>query len=82
MLSLKDILKVGRLLDQTGEPRPGFLHDGTDNLEGQGKSVQTGAQLINTGSAEPEDGVETKSVKLSLEYEEDPKTGEVRVVQR
>ncbi len=81
MLSLKHILKVGRLFDQTGEPRPGFLHDEVDNLEGQGIAVQPGA-LTSAEKGRLVGTSETKSVRVSLDYVEDLKTGDVRIVQR
>lgn len=81
MLTLKHILKVGRLLDETGEPRPGFLHDEADNLEGQGSAVEPGA-LTSPTSVRSEFTGEVKSVEVSLDYEEDPKTGDIRIVQR
>lgn len=81
MLSLKHILKVGRLLDETGEPRPGFLHDETDNLEGQGSAVELGP-IIPPAPLQREFTGEVKSVRVSLDYEEDPETGDVRIVQR
>jgi hypothetical protein len=82
MLSLNDILRVGRLLDQTGEPRPGFLHDETDNLEGQGTSFELGA--IPSRAAVPgcNSKAAEKSVHVTLDYEEDPNTGDFRIVQR
>ena len=83
MLTVKQILKIGRLLDQTGEPRPGFLHDDTDNFEGQGSALEHGAipncasvplQAANSGSE--------KSVKITLEYQLDETTGDVRLIAR
>jgi hypothetical protein len=80
MLSIEDILKVGRLFDQTGEPRPGFLHDETDNFEGQSTAIQPAA-LNAARKTSPRLGP-TRSVNVLLEYEEDAKTGDVRIVQK
>jgi len=82
MLSLKHILKVGRLLEQSGEPRPGFLHDEVDNFEGQGTSVQPGALTSTTKVACGREQGQMKSLTVSLDYEIDRKTGDVRIVQR
>jgi hypothetical protein len=80
MLTLNDILKVSRLLDQTGEPRPGFLHDEADNLEGQGTEIQPGA--LPSPSPSNSGHVEDIVVSVVLDYESDPKTGDIRIVQR
>ena len=80
MLTVKQILKIGRLLDQTGEPRPGFLHDDTDNFEGQGSALEHGA-IPNCASA-PRDANSwaEKSVRITLEYQLDETTGDVRLI--
>ena len=72
MLTLQEILKASRMLEQTGEPRPGYLHDGADNLEGQG-TVAQGA-LVSDGEDMP--------VTITLGYEIDEENGDLRIVQK
>ncbi len=82
MLTREYILKVARLLDQTGEPRPGFLHDEKPNLEGQGSAVESPALEERSAAKTKKRGKKGIRIKLTLDYEEDPKSGDVRIVQR
>lgn len=78
MLTRKFILKVTRLLDQTGEPRPGFLHDGSSNLGGQG----TSPELHTVKKARKEKSGGGRCVTVRLSYETDSVTDEPRLVQK
>lgn len=75
MLTVKYVLKVGKLLDQTGEPRPGFLHDDKNNFEGA--ATNQGALIASFA-----EDVQPLSVNVNLEYAEDSETGDVRIVQK
>ena len=72
MLTLQEILKAGRMLEQTGEPRPGYLHDGADNFEGQG--------VVAQGAMVSKDNDQT--VSITLDYEVDEENGDLRIVQK
>ena len=75
MLSLPFILEVARLLDQTGEPRPGFLHDEKANLEGQLAPSELGVcSMSRLVSLRP-----TNVIRVAFEYVVDPKTGGLRI---
>lgn len=79
MLTIEYILKIGRLLDQTGPPRPGFLDDEKANLEGQ----STGLEMPILAAAPPlRDSAldEDRAIILGLKYVVDTKSGDVRVV--
>lgn len=79
MLTARYVLGIGKMLDQTGEPRPGFLHAGKDNLEGA--NVGSGKSVV-AGKKPRKKSQKKSAVKLRLEYEEDPVTGDLRIVQR
>lgn len=81
MLTLNYVLKVARLLDQTGEPRPGFLHDEKANLRGQDAGRANDYADSVEADARDQGGART-GTNVVLEYEEDPLTGDVRIVQR
>ncbi|OGS73791.1 MAG: hypothetical protein A3F91_15830 [Flavobacteria bacterium RIFCSPLOWO2_12_FULL_35_11] len=72
MLTREQILKVARLLDQTGEPRPGYDHE-TDDFKGH---VQHSSRSKNNSSCSQH------IIKLRLDYEEDSESGDVRIVKR
>lgn len=76
MLTRREINKVARLMDQVGELRPGFLHDGASNLEGAVEPCHPVA--ANTKSKRPKRNV----VRMRVVFETDPATGEVRVIRR
>lgn len=79
MLTAKYISKVARLLDQTGEPRPGFLHDGTANLSGESAISES---VLAPKRKRAKQKKRSKSISITLVYEEDPRTGEPRLVQK
>ena len=82
MLPLKYVLKVARLMDQTGEPRPGFLHDERDNLQGESPAVE-GSALHEHGRGRRNRKIKDEiSVDVSLAYEVDSRTGDLRIVQK
>ena len=82
MLPLKYVLKVARLMDQAGEPRPGFLHDERDNLEGESPTVE-GSALQEHGRGHRNRKTKDEiSVDVSLAYEVDSRTGDLRIVQK
>ena len=74
MLTIKQIRKISRLLEQTGESRPGFLHDGADNLEGPA--------LCNTFIRDlPATSPNEVSCRIQgTEYIVDNETGDLRLV--
>lgn len=80
MLTLEDVLKVARLIDQCGEPTPGFLVDGTANLEAHcslgDHSVLAESPALGTPAST------TGTVRLRLEYEADDITGDVRIARK
>jgi outer membrane protein assembly factor BamD (BamD/ComL family) len=80
MLTRKQILKVTRLLDQTGEARSGFLHDGQANLRGQNTSTARSA-FPGVRPRHKKTPAE-KRVVVRLSYQSDPKTGEPRLTAR
>jgi hypothetical protein len=82
MLPLDYILKVGRLLDQTGESRPGFLHDEKANLEGNGSGAESCPLVVCEGRPAGAQKEREKTVTVLLEYSEDSTTGDVRIVQK
>ncbi len=77
MLTKEYVLKVARLLDQTGEPRPGY-DDENANLKGQSPYPYTDAKYRNSKTASKSKHL----LKLKLEYEDDKITGDVRLVKR
>lgn len=81
MLPLKYVLKVARLMDQTGEPRPGFLHDERDNLIGENPAVE-GSALRDGGAGHSGQQGTDDLVEVSLGYEVDSRTGDLRIVQK
>lgn len=82
MLPLEDILKVAKLLDQTGESRPGFLHDEKANLEGNGSGAESCMLSVGEGHTAAAHKRCEKAITVTLEYSEDPTTGDVRIVQK
>jgi hypothetical protein len=75
MLTLEQILKAARLMSQVGDPRPGYLRDDDSNLIGP---IPTQRSFTNT----PQMTNGAQEIDLTVEYEKDPNTGEVFVVQR
>lgn len=69
MLTKEQIVQVSRLLDQTGEPRPGFDRE-SDGFKGQ-HSEKT---RISSYSK--------KMVEIRLDYEKDPVSGDLRIVKK
>ena len=74
MLTAKQIINVGRMLSQTGEAR-GFSNDWSPSINT--KSLRAVADdFAATEKGNPDKG----SVNVSLVYEADPVTGDVRIV--
>lgn len=61
MLTEDYIEKVVTLMDQTGEPRPGYLHDEQDNFEGAIASSCISARENGSGYA--------RGVRVAFRYE-------------
>ncbi len=80
MLTLAYIMKVARLLDQTGEPRPGYLHDDKSNLAGQTVPIRDGILARKRSSRSKHARV--KTTKIALEYDLDGKTGDLRLARK
>lgn len=80
MLDLEYILKVGRLLDDTGTPRPGFIDDDADNFEGPETPSQASSSFALGSPGTASAGEE--SVIVSIEAIADEKNGDVRLVRR
>jgi len=83
MLTLRHILKVARLFDQCGDPTPGFLVDGTANLESTGTPGRRSVLAQSLAAQElprSEDTDAASSIAVRLEYLEDPETGDLRIV--
>jgi hypothetical protein len=78
MLTRKYILQVARLLDQTGEPRPGY-QDEMANFKGHDPFVDFS---FNNAVPKENNAEESAILSLALDYEEDPRTGDVRIVRR
>ncbi len=76
MLTRKYILRVARLLDQTGEPRPGYDEE-IANLKGSNPLLEFSNGNINGTKAQS-----AAMVNICLSYDQDPATGDVRIVKR
>ena len=74
MNTLENILKIARLLDQTGESRPNYLHDEKPSLGGQ--HPKSSRSVL---SAKGKGGRGKRRIRLR--YETDAATGDVRLVQ-
>jgi hypothetical protein len=78
MLTERFIDKVARLTEHLGEARPGFLQDSATPLEGSAlpcqaiSGKQKRAATISSG----------RTVKVSVVFETDESTGEIRAVQK
>jgi len=81
MLTADYIFKVAALDDQTGEPPPGYLHDGDSALDGQSAASDAPA-LPEQGAAPSRARAKGNSYRLVLERRIDSKTGEPRLVQK
>lgn len=83
MLTLEQILKAARLMSQVGEPRPGYLRDEDSCLTGPTPTerVSTADQSSHEHARTPKAERDQKT-EIFVEYEKDPDTGEVFVVQR
>jgi len=82
MLTHAQIKKELRLQHQVGELRPGYLKDGTSNLEGPACArrllpapPQTRKKLVTKAPR-------SKTVKVEVTFDRDPQTQEMRLVQR
>jgi len=80
MLTRKQIKKASRLQQQVGELRPGYLKDGTSNFEGPASTKHSSCALPKSKSRGKTGGRSAK-VKVLLAFQEDPNTGEIRIVQ-
>jgi len=78
MLTRREINRVARLMDQVGELRPGFLQDGTSNLEGAVEPCHS----VGIMGKSSKNGSPKKTVRLHVSFETDEATGEIRVVRR
>ena len=81
MLTDDYIFKVAALDDQTGEPPPGYLHDGDSALDGQSAASDAPA-LPERGTARTLTRAKADSYRLVLVRRNDPRTGEPRLVQK
>lgn len=79
MLDLEYILKVGRLLDDTGTPRPGFIDDDADNFEGPEIPSQPSSSFAIGNSDSASAG---RKIVVSIESVVDETNGDVRLVRR
>lgn len=79
MLDLEYILKVGRLLDDTGTPRPGFIDDDADNFEGPETPSQPSSSFALSS---PEKACMGDDVTVYIESVVDETNGDVRLVRR
>ena len=82
MLTEDQIIEAGRLENQVGEPRPGFLHDEAAALVGpalpRDASPAFGKVHADTGSNEGT----SITIEVTMKFEEDPDTGELRLIQK
>lgn len=76
MLTRKYILRVARLLDQTGEPRPGYDEE-IANLKGSNPLLDFSNCNINGTKAQG-----ATMVNICLSYDLDPESGDVRIVKQ
>lgn len=81
MLTLSYVFKNARLLEQTGEPRPGFLVDGTAELKGQQATVELRALSDASNAAASNDQSDLR-VRVRFEYAEDQATGKICLIQK
>ena len=82
MLTLEYILKVARLLDQTGEPRAGFLLDEASNIEGYHSQGDAGVLTVPNEAERISAIGDEDVIALDLAYEVDEQTGDLRLVQK
>lgn len=83
MLTKDEILKAARLMNQVGELRPGFLNDGAANIGGPDASHNSNSALRQSRATNRSRIRSTgKRVKVCLAFQEDPETGEIRIVQK
>lgn len=75
MLTQSYINKISRLMDQVGELRPGFLHDGATPLEGSAEPCSSTGR--NRRAKRNANG---KTVQVNVVFETDKSTGEIRTV--
>jgi hypothetical protein len=81
MLTDDYIFKVSALDEQTGEPPPGYLHDGDSGLDGQAAASE--APALPQFGKKPKQTVQgSKTYRLILERVVDPATGELRLSQK
>jgi hypothetical protein len=78
MLTFDDALGVAKLIDQCGEPAPGYLVDGTANLESLGATPDIG--VLAETMVTQEEAHAAPVVKFSILREIDCESGEVRFV--
>lgn len=77
MLTSNYINRAARLLDQVGELRPGYLHDGSSPLEG---AVEPCHSVGGGKCAQP--ATKKKFVRVNVTFQVDSSTGEVRAVRK
>lgn len=76
VLTEDNVEKVERLLEQTGAPRPGYLRDGRDNVEGDFAPPPLSARQHKA----PDGAERRQPIRLSLHWEVDPETGDYDLI--
>lgn len=79
MLTEDEIREVARLHDQVGELRPGYLHDGDACLEGPHTMPKFGKKSAKTPRRRSSTAV---TARVTIAFEEDSKTKELRLIQK
>lgn len=77
MLTHEEISQVSEWKDRVGERRPGFLYDHAHGLEGAASACHPAILSSGNDDIEPD-----KVVWLTVAFENDPATGERRLVRK
>jgi len=81
MLTHAQIKKVSRLQHQVGELRPGFLKDGTANLEGPANAGRLSPAMHRARGGLGTKAHLSRKIKVAVTFERDPQSGEMQLVQ-
>lgn len=83
MLTRSQIRKASRLMSQVGESRPGFLRDTVSAVEGPAPLRQRTSRTRKVKSVKGrQKKASGKKVSVYQAFEEDPETGEIRLVRK
>lgn len=74
MPTVKEIFRVARLMDQTGEPKSGFLREEDADLEGKRPPLRKSRGKKRASKR-------SNGVTFRIYHKEDPETGRLHLVQ-